>query len=227
MVMPLPTSGRSTCTFPSFAAAERERFALPFAREGKREWSCLSLHLADDATLEYREQNHSMGTGERCTRGGERTERARAPTKSPHTTPRMLLPSPSNAGFRFPRALAPRPVSPAPSHRIEKTPTQFAAAARSRTPHRTRRGERVDMPLPTSLKFALLLQPRPCRLRHALTFRQGWSSLQRRGSGTAAPRQGPPSSAEALQGKDPATATPKKESPASRVRTPLYALEPV
>lgn len=83
------------------------------------------------------------------------------------------------------------------------------------------------MPLPTSLKFALLLQPRPCRLRHALTFRQGWSSLQRRGSGTAAPRQGPPSSAEALQGKDPATATPKKESPASRVRTPLYALEPV
>ena len=121
MVMPLPTSGRSTCTFPSFAAAERERSALPLAREGKREWSCLSLHLSDDATLEYREQNHSMGTGERCTRsGGERTERARAPTKSPHATPRMLLPSPSNAGFRFPRALAPRPVSPAPSHRIEK-----------------------------------------------------------------------------------------------------------
>lgn len=130
------------------------------------------------------------------------------PTKSPHATPRMLLPSPSNAGFRFPRALAPRPVSPAPSHRIEKTPTQFAAAARSRTPHRTRRGERVDMPLPTSLKFALLLQPRPCRLRHALTFRQGWSSLQRRGSGTAAPRQGPPSSAESAP-RDPATATPK------------------
>lgn len=120
MVMPLPTSGRSTCTFPSFAAAERERSALPLAREGKREWSCLSLHLSDDATLEYREQNHSMGTGERCTRSGERTERARAPTESPHTTPRMLLPSPSNAGFRFPRALAPRPVSPAPSHRIEK-----------------------------------------------------------------------------------------------------------
>ena len=121
MVMPLPTSGRSTCTFPSFAAAERERSALPLAREGKREWSCLSLHLSDDATLEYREQNHSMGTGERCTRsGGERTERARAPTKSPHATTRMLLPSPSNAGFRFPRALAPRPVSPAPSHRIEK-----------------------------------------------------------------------------------------------------------
>jgi hypothetical protein len=153
-------------------------------------------------------RNHSMGTGERCTRSGERTERARAPTKSPHTTPRMLLPSPSNAGFRFPRALAPRPVSPAPSHRIEKTPTQFAAAARHRTPHRTRRGERVDMPLPTSLKFALLLQPRPCRLRHALTFRQGWSSLRRRGSGTAAPRQGPPSSAESAP-RDPATATPK------------------
>ena len=215
MVMPLPTSGRSTCTFPSFAAAERERSALPLAREGKREWSCLSLHLSDDATLEYREQNHSMGTGERCTRsGGERTERARAPTKSPHATPRMLLPSPSNAGFRFPRALAPRPVSPAPSHRIEKTPTQFAAAARSRTPHRTRRGERVDMPLPTSLKFALLLQPRPCRLRHALTFRQGWSSLQRRGSGTAAPRQGPPSSAEsAPREKTPRPRPPNRNPP--------------
>ena len=133
MVMPLPTSGRSTCTFPSFAAAERERSALPLAREGKREWSCLSLHLADDATLEYREQNHSMGTGERCTRGGERTVRARAPTKSPHTTPRMLLPSPSNAGFRFPRALAPRPVSPAPSHRIEKN--SYPVCCCGSTPH--------------------------------------------------------------------------------------------
>ena len=136
------------------------------------------------------------------------------PTKSPHATPRMLLPSPSNAGFRFPRALAPRPVSPAPSHRIEKTPTQFAAAARHRTPHRTRRGERVDMPLPTSLKFALLLQPPPCRLRHALTFRQGWSSLQRRGSGTAAPRQGPPSNAEsAPREKTPRPRPPNRNPP--------------
>lgn len=145
-----------------------------------------------------------------------RTDRegSRPPTKSPHATPRMLLPSPSNAGFRFPRALAPRPVSPAPSHRIEKTPTQFAAAARHRTPHRTRRGERVDMPLPTSLKFALLLQPRPCRLRHALTFRQGWSSLRRRGSGTAAPRQGPPSSAEsAPREKTPRPRPPNRNPP--------------
>ena len=67
----------------------------------------------------------------------------------------------------------------------------------------------MDMPLPTSLKFALLLQPRPCRLGHALTFRQGWSSLQRRGSGTAAPRQGPPSSAESA----PRKRTPRPRPP--------------
>jgi len=215
VVMPLPTSGRSTCTFPSFAAAERERSALPLAREGKREWSCLSLHLSDDATLEYREQNHSMGTGERCTRsGGERTERARAPHKVPSRYPAYVAPLPIERGLSVPQSSRSatsltRALSP---HR--KTPTQFAAAARSRTPHRTRRGERVDMPLPTSLKFALLLQPPPCRLRHALTFRQGWSSLQRRGSGTAAPRQGPPSNAEsAPREKTPRPRPPNRNPP--------------
>ena len=55
------------------------------------------------------------------------------PTKSPHATPRMLLPSPSNAGFRFPRALAPRPVSPAPSHRIEKN--SYPVCCCGSTPH--------------------------------------------------------------------------------------------
>lgn len=104
MVMPLPTSGRSTCTFPSFAAAERERSALPLAREGKREWSCLSLHLSDDATLEYREQNHSMGTGERCTRGGERTERARAPHKVPSRYPAYVAPLPIERGLSVPQS---------------------------------------------------------------------------------------------------------------------------
>ena len=165
---------------------------------------------------------------ERGARAAANGPRGLAPPQSPLTLPRVCCSPPHRTrAFGSPELSLRDQSHPRPLTASKKTPTQFAAAARHRTPHRTRRGERVDMPLPTSLKFALLLQPRPCRLRHALTFRQGWSSLRRRGSGTAAPRQGPPSSAEALQGKDPATATPKKESPASRVRTPLYALEPV
>ena len=136
------------------------------------------------------------------------------PHKVPSHYPAYVAPLPIERGLSVPQSSRSatsltRALSP---HR--KTPTQFAAAARSRTPHRTRRGERVDMPLPTSLKFALLLQPRPCRLRHALTFRQGWSSLQRRGSGTAAPRQGPPSSAEsAPREKTPRPRPPNRNPP--------------
>ena len=136
------------------------------------------------------------------------------PHKVPSRYPAYVAPLPIERGLSVPQSSRSatsltRALSP---HR--KTPTQFAAAARSRTPHRTRRGERVDMPLPTSLKFALLLQPRPCRLRHALTFRQGWSSLQRRGSGTAAPRQGPPSSAEsAPREKTPRPRPPNRNPP--------------
>lgn len=136
------------------------------------------------------------------------------PHKVPSHYPAYVAPLPIERGLSVPQSSRSatsltRALSP---HR--KTPTQFAAAARSRTPHRTRRGERVDVPLPTSLKFALLLQPRPCRLRHALTFRQGWSSLRRRGSGTAAPRQGPPSSAEsAPREKTPRPRPPNRNPP--------------
>ena len=142
MVMPLPTSGRSTCTFPSFAAAERERSALPLAREGKREWSCLSLHLSDDATLEYREQNHSMGTGERCTRsGGERTERARAPHKVPSRYPAYVAPLPIERGLSVPQSSRSatsltRALSP---HRKNSYPVCCCGTKPHSPPHAARR----------------------------------------------------------------------------------------
>lgn len=77
------------------------------------------------------------------------------PTKSPHATPRMLLPSPSNAGFRFPRALAPRPVSPAPSHRIEKLLHSLLLRHEAALP--TARGEEREW-----TRLSLHLSSSPC-----------------------------------------------------------------
>ena len=152
---------------------------------------------------------------ERGAREAANGQRGLAPPQSPLTLPRVCCSPPHRTrAFGSPELSLRDQSHPRPLTASKKTPTQFAAAARHRTPHRTRRGERVDMPLPTSLKFALLLQPRPCRLRHALTFRQGWSSLQRRGSGTAAPRQGPPSSAEsAPREKTPRPRPPNRNPP--------------
>lgn len=95
MVMPLPTSGRSTRTFPSFAAAERERSALPLAREGKREWSYASPCIS--------QTTRPWSIGNRITRwapergareAAANGPRGLAPPQSPLTLPRVCCSPP-------------------------------------------------------------------------------------------------------------------------------------
>ena len=129
------------CAPPSFAATERERSALPPARGGEREWSSLSLHLSDDPRP-WSIGNRSDGRPREAHPTHARDRERLAPPESPALTAYVTLPSRTSL------------------------PTQFAAAERerSRTPPRTRRRERVVMPLPASLSWSPCIYSRDRRV---------------------------------------------------------------
>jgi hypothetical protein len=114
---------------------------LPPARGGEREWSCLSLHLSDDATLEYREQK-SLDGHRREVHAKRRTDREGSrPHKVPSHYPAYVAPLPIERGLSVPQSSRSatsltRALSP---HRKNSYPVCCCGSTPHSPPHAARR----------------------------------------------------------------------------------------